>query len=220
MGVTALLMAGGKGTRLNIMGEKPLLEVGGKPIIQRVLEALKGANKVEDIIVVASKHTPQTAAFAQKQALKVLQAPGRGFCLDAKYAVKKLKLETVLTICADLPLITSEFIDEVITFYEKCKRPALTVVVPQELYARFGLSFDYVFNDNGKSLIPIGVNVVDGRRIEERYLDEEILQIDDVKVAVNVNTLQDMRIAEEHILGRIERNVVQIGEDTLPTTQK
>jgi adenosylcobinamide-phosphate guanylyltransferase len=199
MGVTALLMAGGKGTRLNIMGEKPLLEVGGKPMIQRVLEALKGANKVEDIIVVVSKHTPQTAAFAHKQALKVLQAPGRGFCSDAKYAVKKLKLETVLTICADLPLVTSKFIDEVITFYEKCKRPALTVVVPQELYARFGLSFDYVFNDNGKSLIPIGVNVVDGRRIEERYLDEEILQIDDVKVAVNVNTLQDMRIAEDFL---------------------
>jgi len=197
MVVTALLMAGGKGTRLNITGEKPLLEVCGKPMIQRVLEALKGATKVEDIVVVVSKHTPQTAAFAQKQALMVLRGPGRGFCLDAKYAIKKLKLETVLTICADLPLITSEFIDKVITFYEQCKKPALTVVVPQELYAKFGLSVDYFLNVNGKSLIPIGVNVVDGKRVEERYLDEEVLLIDDVKVAVNVNTLQDLKIAEE-----------------------
>jgi adenosylcobinamide-phosphate guanylyltransferase len=197
MDVTALLMAGGRGTRLNILGEKPLLEIGGKPMIQRVLEALRDATKVKDIVVVASKHTPQTAAFAQKQGLKVFQAPGKGFCLDANYAIRRLRLDKVLTICADLPLITGEFIDKVITFYEQCKKPALTVAIPQEVYAKYGLSFDYVLNVNGRSLIPIGVNVVDGKRIEERYLDEEILLIDDVKVAVNVNTLQDMRIAEE-----------------------
>jgi adenosylcobinamide-phosphate guanylyltransferase len=197
MDVTALLMAGGRGTRLNILGEKPLLEIGGKPMIQRVVEALRDATKVKDIVVVVSKHTPQTAAFAQKQGLKVFQAPGKGFCLDANYAIRRLRLDKVLTICADLPLITGEFIDKVITFYEQCKKPALTVAIPQEVYAKYGLSFDYVFNVNGRSLIPIGVNVVDGKRIEERYLDEEILLIDDVKVAVNVNTLQDMRIAEE-----------------------
>ena len=197
MDVTALLMAGGRGTRLNILGEKPLLEIGGKPMIQRVLEALRDATKVKDIVVVVSRYTPQTAAFAQKQGLKVFQALGKGFCLDANYAIRRLRLDKVLTICADLPLITGEFIDKVITFYEQCKKPALTVAIPQEVYAKYGLSFDYVFNVNGRSLIPIGVNVVDGKRVEERYLDEEILLIDDVKVAVNVNTLQDMRIAEE-----------------------
>ncbi len=220
MGVTALLMAGGRGTRLNIMREKPLVEVGGKPMIQRVLEALEGATKVEDIVVVVTKHTPQTAAFAQKQALKVLRAPSRGFCLDAKYAIKKLKLGTVLTICADLPLITSEFIDKVITIYEQCKKPALTVAVPQELYAKFGLSVDYVFNVNGKSLIPIGVNVVDGRRIDERYLEEEVLLIDDVKVAVNVNTLQDLEIAEEWLCRKNREEGAQLTENILLTIQK
>jgi len=203
MGVTALLMAGGKGTRLKSRGEKPLLEVGGKPMIERVIEALKGATKVEDIIVVVSRYTPQTAAFVRRQSLKVLQSPGKGFCLDAKYAIKKLKLGATLTICADLPLITSEFIDEVVTFYEQCKKPALTVTIPQELYAKYGLSSDYVYNYNGRNLIPIGVNVVDGKRIREKYLDEEILVIDDVKVAVNVNTPEDMRIAEGWLGGRI-----------------
>jgi adenosylcobinamide-phosphate guanylyltransferase len=202
MDVTALLMAGGKGTRLKTKGEKPLIKVCGKPMIQHVLEALKGTAKVEDIIVAVSRHTPKTAAFVRKQALKVLQTPGRGFCLDAKYAIKKLKLGTVLTICADLPLITSEFIDKVITFYEQCKKPALTVMAPQELYIKHGLSVNYVFNVKGKSLIPIGVNVVNGKRIGEKNLDEEILVIDDVKVAVNVNTLDDIRIAEQILYAR------------------
>jgi adenosylcobinamide-phosphate guanylyltransferase len=196
MNVTALLMAGGKGTRLKTKGEKPLIKVGGKPMIQHVLEALKGATKVNDIIVVVSRHTPKTATFARKQGLKVLQTPGKGFCLDAKYAIEKLKLETVLTICADLPLITSEFIDKVVTHYEQSKKPALTVMAPLEIYAKSGLSADYVFNVEGRSLVPIGVNVLNGKMIREKKLEEEILIIDDVKVAANVNTSNDLRIVE------------------------
>jgi adenosylcobinamide-phosphate guanylyltransferase len=202
MNVTALLMAGGRGSRLRDMGEKPLIKVCGKPMIQYVLEALEGATKVEDIIVAVSRYAPKTAAFVQGRALKALQTPGRGFCLDAKYAIKKLNLKTVLTICADLPLITSEFIDKVITSYEECKKPALTVMVPRELYTKYGLSVNYVFNIKGKSLIPIGVNVVDGRKVVRKNLDEEILIIDDIKVAVNVNTLDDIRIAEQILHAR------------------
>jgi len=196
MGVTALLMAGGEGSRLKTEGEKPLLKIGGKTMIEYVLEALKGAKKVDNIIVTISNHTPKTAAFARKQCLKVLQTPGKGFCLDARYAIKKLKLGTVLTICADLPLITSEFIDKVITHYEQSKKPALTVMAPLKIYTKFGLSADYIFNVEGKNLVPLGVNVIDGKRIKEKELEEEILVIDDARVAVNVNTFEDLRVAE------------------------
>jgi len=196
MGVTTLLMAGGEGTRLKPEDEKPLLKVGGKPMIEHVLNALKEAKKVEEIIVAVSEHTPKTAAFARKLSLKVLQTPGNGFCLDARYAIKKLKLGTVLTICADLPLVTSEFVDEVITRYEQCNKPALAVMVSLEIYTQLGLSTDYVFKIEGKNLVPAGINVIDGKRIGENELDEEILVVDDEKVAVNVNTLQDLRVAE------------------------
>jgi len=50
MGVTALVMAGGRGTRMGTE-EKSLLKVGGKPMVEYVLNALKGAKKVEEIIV-------------------------------------------------------------------------------------------------------------------------------------------------------------------------
>jgi len=104
----------------------------------------------------------------RKQDLKVLQTPGRGFCLDAKYAIKKLKLGTVLIICANLPLITSEFTDKVVTHYEQCGKPALAVMAPLELYIKSGLSADYVFNVKGRSLVPIGINVIDGKRVREK----------------------------------------------------
>jgi len=196
MGVTALVMAGGKGMRMKTTEEKPLVKVGGKRMIERVLNALKGAKKVEEIIVAVSEHTPKTAKFARKLSLKVLQTPRKGFCLDAGYAIKKLKLGTVLTICADLPLITSEFVDKVITHYEQCNKPALTVMIPLEIYKNLGFSTDYIFKIKGKNLVPAGVNVIDGKRIDEKELEEEIVVVDCERVAVNVNTQEDLRVAE------------------------
>ena len=46
MKVTALVMAGGKGTRMTLAEEKPLLHIGGKPVIDHVLKALKHAEKI------------------------------------------------------------------------------------------------------------------------------------------------------------------------------
>jgi adenosylcobinamide-phosphate guanylyltransferase len=196
MGVTALVMAGGKGTRMKSKEEKPLLRVGGKPLIKHVLNALKDAKKVDEIIVAVSEHTPKTASMVKRFSVKVLKTPGKGFCLDAQYAIKQLKLDTVLTISADLPLITSEVIDEVIERYEQCGKPALTVMLPSKIYKRPGLDVDYVFEVNGRSLTPVGINVVDGRKINEARLEEEIFVIPQEEIAVNVNRLEDLKIAE------------------------
>jgi len=198
MYVTALIMAGGRGLRLKPKGEKPLIKICGEPMIKYVIDALKGTSRINRIIVAVSRYTPKTAAFAKEQGLAVLQTPGRGFCLDLRYAVIKLKLGAVLAICADLPLITSEFINKVITSYEKCKKPALTVAAPLEIYKKIGLSTDFIFNVNERELVPIGVNMIDGVKVRETVgeLEEEILVVEDIEAVVNVNTPEDMRVAE------------------------
>jgi len=196
MGVTALVMAGGKGTRMKSGEEKPLLRVGDKLLIEHVLNALREAKKVDEIVVAVSEHTPKTAIVVKRFSVKVLKTPGKSFCLDAQYAIKKLKLDTVLTISADLPLITSEVIDEVIERYEQCGKPALTVMVPSKIYERLGLDVDYIFEVNGTCLVPAGINVVDGKRINEARLEEEIFVIPQEETAVNVNRLEDLKIAE------------------------
>lgn len=196
MGVTALVMAGGKGTRMKTEEEKPLLKVGGKPLIEHILNALRGAKKVNEIIVAVSHHAPKTAAVAKRFSVRVLRTPGKDWCSDVQYTIRKLQLGVVLTIAADLPLITSKVIEEVIEHYERCCKPALTVAVPLETCKRLGLSVDYLFEFQGKSVVPTGMDVIDGKRIDEGMLEEEILVVDDVRIAVNVNTLEDLKIAE------------------------
>lgn len=196
MGVTALVMAGGRGTRMKLREEKPLLKVGDKPIIQHVLDALKNAEKVDEIVVVVSKHTPKTGKMLKKSAIQVLEMPGKDYISDTQYAIKRLKLNTVVTISADLPLITSEVIDEVIEHYKQCGKPALAVVVSAETRERLGLKVDHVFEEKGRRLVPAGLNVIDGKRIDNAELEQETLIVNRKEIAVNINTLEDLKVAE------------------------
>jgi GTP:adenosylcobinamide-phosphate guanylyltransferase len=42
-----------------------------------------------------------------------------------------------------------------------------------------------------------GINVNDGRRIDEDELEQEIYVVDKVAVALNINTVDELRIAQE-----------------------
>jgi adenosylcobinamide-phosphate guanylyltransferase len=196
MGVTALVMAGGKGTRMALSEEKPLLKIGGKTVIEHVLAALENAEKVDSIVVAVSDYTPKTARFMAKFPVKVIKTPGKEYVSDMGYAVKRLKLQMVLAVAADLPLITGETIDDIVERYEQCGKPALTVVVSMETKEKLGLGGEYAFEVENRLVVPAGINVIDGRRIDEEELDEEICVVDRKEVAVNINTIQELRIAE------------------------
>jgi adenosylcobinamide-phosphate guanylyltransferase len=197
MRVTALVMAGGKGTRMSLLEEKPLLRVGTKTLVEHVLAALENAKKICDIVVSVSKFTPGTARLMHKLGVPVIETPGKGFVSDMGYAVRKLRLKTVLAISADLPLIKANIVDAIVEFYEKCGKPALSVVVPMETKTKLGIGGKYGFELNGKRVFPAGINLIDGRRIDEKELEEEIYISDFKEVAVNINTAGELRIANK-----------------------
>ena len=196
MGVTVVVMAGGKGTRMVLSEEKPIQQVAGKPIIEHVIESLQAAKKVDSIVVAVTDNVPKTASFVSKFPVKVVKTPGKEYIFDMQYVVKKLRLEKVLIIAADLPLITSEIIDSIVEDYEHCGKPALAVVVPIETKTKLGMSEEYAFAVNDKLVVPTGINMIDGRRIDDEELEQEICVCDREEVAVNVNTVQELRIAE------------------------
>jgi adenosylcobinamide-phosphate guanylyltransferase len=196
MTVTALVMAGGKGTRMALAQEKPLLMVGGKPVIEHVLQALKQAKKVDQIVVAVSNYTPKTAAHLAKFSVKVLKTPGKEYVSDMGYAVKALNLQTVLTISSDMPLITAEIIDDILEQYASCKKPALAVAVPLETKQKMGMSLGYAFDVDGRCVVPAGINVNDGAKIEDPELDQAIYVVDKPEVAVNINTVEELKVAE------------------------
>jgi adenosylcobinamide-phosphate guanylyltransferase len=101
-----------------------------------------------------------------------------------------------LAIAADLPLITGEIIDQIVKHYEQCGKPALTVAVPVTTKAKLGLGGEYAFEVDGRRVVPAGINVIDGARISEKELEQAICVVDNVEIALNINTVQELKIAE------------------------
>lgn len=200
MTVTALIMAGGKGRRMTLSEEKPLLLIGGKPVIEHVITALRNSQKVDFIVVAVSDYTPKTTHHLTEFPIKILKTPGKEYVSDMAYAVKTLKLETVLTVPADMPLLTGEIIDNVLGHYFKCGKPALAVAVPLETKQNFGMSLSYSFEYAGKRVVPAGINVNDGTKIGEAELDQAICLLDLPEVAININTIEELQVAEKEFL--------------------
>ena len=197
MGLTALIMAGGRASRMSPGIEKPLAEVGGKPMIVHVVEVLKKSQNIDRIVVAISRNTPKTATVARKIGAEILETNGLGYEEDMKFAIKKLKLRDVMVISADLPLLTSALVDRAIESYWREKNPALSVMVAAELVEKLGAKPSFVFDVGEKRMAPIGVNVIDGTRIDEPKLDETVLVADSDDSVLNVNTDEELRIARE-----------------------
>jgi adenosylcobinamide-phosphate guanylyltransferase len=190
-------MAGGKGTRMKITEEKPLIKVCGKPVIEYVLEALKNAKKIDTIIVAVSSCTPKTAKFLHEFPVKVVETPGKDYVSDMGYASQNLKLGVFLAIAADLPLVTSKALDAIVERYERCGKPALTVAVPFETKTKLGMCVEYSFKMDDRDVVPVGINVIDGhKRYGDEWLDQDICLLDLQELAVNINTLAELQLAE------------------------
>jgi adenosylcobinamide-phosphate guanylyltransferase len=198
MTVSALIMAGGKGTRMGAQEEKPLIKVCGKPVIQYVLEALENAKKIDKIYVAVTERTPKTAKFIEKFNVQVVMTPGQNYVSDMGYATQAAKLGKFLAIAADLPLVTAEILDRIVERYENCGKPALTVAVPIETKHRLCMGVDYSFKMDEKDVVPTGINVIDGgKRYGDEWLDQDIFLFDRDELAVNVNTPKELATAEK-----------------------
>ncbi|MBI4814396.1 MAG: NTP transferase domain-containing protein [Methanobacterium sp.] len=197
--VIALLMAGGKGTRMNSDLEKPLTIVKGKPLIEHVLSALQDSSCVDEIVVATSHHTPETGFHAENLGFRVLKTPGNGYVEDLSFFLSQEAFhhEVILTITSDLPLITGKIIDLVLDEYHKSSRPAMSVMVPVEIFRENGLKPSLVLGN----VVPSGLNILRGNDTEQ---DEEVLVLGKIELALNINSPEDI-ICLEKLWGNSRR---------------
>ena len=119
--------------------------------------------------------------------LSYLDTSGNGYVEDLSdilsFLEKKSKEDILIFINADLPLISSEMVDDVIRFYLKQEKPALSTVVPVEIFEDYNIDYEYEFEGN----VPSGLNIL---RSENVIQDEVILKVPKVEFAFNINTVE------------------------------
>jgi adenosylcobinamide-phosphate guanylyltransferase len=197
--IPALIMAGGKGSRMGLPLEKPLLQFLGKPLIDWVTEAVASATKISEFYVVTSDNTPKTEKHCKSKGWKVLHTEAKGYHDDLKQAVHDAGLTgAILTMPSDVPAVTGKFLDKVISSFEASEKDFFAVFVPLEARQRLGLSISSTDEYKGVWYAVSGVNIITGAKIQERKkIETSALITEETEVLLNVNTLKDLEIAEK-----------------------
>lgn len=186
-----LILAGGSGSRLNL-GEKPLVTIQGRPMIEYVLHAFLAGSC--NPVVVLTEETPYTSNWCRAKGIDCITASGEGYLEDIREAVGILEESGPFFTCvADLPCITSAIIRDVEVRYRSSGKEACSVWVPLDISRRSGCHSPYVGTIGGVPACPAGLNILRGDLIG-RPQDEVQVLIPDPRLAFNVNTREELAL--------------------------
>jgi adenosylcobinamide-phosphate guanylyltransferase len=196
--IPALIMAGGLGKRMELKVEKPLLQFMGKPLIERVVTAVKSSTQISKFYVVTSPNTPKTEAECLGERVPVIRTDGKGYHSDLVQAITEGNLLCpVMIIPSDLPALTGQFLDKVVSAFEESGKDALAVFIPIEIREKFKLSVSSTDEYRGTWYAVSGVNIIDGSRIRgEEKVSTSAIITSEIEVLLNINTQNDLAIAE------------------------
>lgn len=126
--LVTVILAAGKGTRMKSSMPKVLHPVGGKPMVQHVLDAANFAGARQNIIVVGFGSEAVTAAL-EGQAQFVLQAKqlGTGHAVMQAKDLLENFTGTVMVLCGDTPLLRGELLAKL--YAEHCAAQAAATVL-------------------------------------------------------------------------------------------
>ncbi|MDB2271135.1 NTP transferase domain-containing protein [Halorubrum ezzemoulense] len=222
-------MCGGRGTRLDREGEKPLAPVAGRSMVNRTLDAL-AASRVETAYAAVSPHTPRTrerlgerasgggrvADGAERGAgsveVTVVDTPGDGYVADLQAALAEGPEPPVLTVAVDLPLLDGPAVDAVLDAHAAAGSDSLSVRVPAARKRGLGASADAAtrYDDGdgdeaaGEAVDPPDERVPAGVNVVgaiDGAGDEAVRATRDARLALNVNRPGDRRLAERILTG-------------------
>lgn len=185
----ALIMAGGTGSRL-ACGEKPLIHICGRPMISYIADAFRSSG-CEPVAVVSWK-TPMTANWCRAHDIAAVRMDGDGYIEDMVSAVQHLEERHPLIVSvSDIPCLTPSIIRTILQVYQNCGKDALSTWVPANRVKSCRGGVPYREQVNGTGACPVGINILRGDIIE-RAQEEFLLLLDEPRLAMNVNTREDL----------------------------
>jgi len=184
-----LVMAGGKGIRMNLDNEKLLLKYK-KPVILHVVDSLKNSNCFSKILATTSSNSPKTKKLLQENNVETFDTPGIGYVEDLNLALKTIN-DIVLVTSGDLPLLDKEVIQKIVNQYDS-RNIWTSILVTNKFLTTLGIESDYSVNFDNQECHYTGISLVNSEKISSlENLEENYIIIDDKRIAFNLNTKQD-----------------------------
>jgi adenosylcobinamide-phosphate guanylyltransferase len=206
-------MCGGLGSRMqSAEKEKPMIELAGRSLVERVLDALKGSGRFSRIVAAVSPATPRTREFLLSRGVEVIDTPGGGYPRDLSFLLSRLaagKERHVLVVPADLPLLTAEAVGRATELLlssalgKKEREAAASIVMEKSFVEGLGISPSVLVDDgychSGITLFSFfSPNAASGDNTKE--IKESYITFNRIELAVNVNTKREKERAERLLL--------------------
>ncbi len=130
-----------KSTRLP---KKLILEIEGRQIIRWMIDRLKLSNSIDEIIICTSENSQDDILeeIAQEEKIGIFRGHEDDVIQRLYEASKVYNLDYALNITADCPLVSFEYIDEIISVYKKTNADFIrTLDLPHGLFS-YGLKVE------------------------------------------------------------------------------
>lgn len=197
----ALINAGGKGTRMGPCGiEKPMQIIGDKPVVERVVNALRASDNIDKILVSVSDNTPETEKHLKSMNVETIKTSGEDFMEDLHDSFKVLEGKFVFTCPSDLPFISTEEIDKFIASFDANRMESLIAMIDIKAFEKHNIKPSYTRDLYGSEWVVSGVSIMDREKtLQDIYLQEFLYETDCLEFAMNVNTQEELDQARKII---------------------
>jgi adenosylcobinamide-phosphate guanylyltransferase len=186
------VMAGGKGTRMNLDDEKLLLKYK-KSIILHVVDSLNDSNCFSKILAITSLHSPKTKKLLQENNIKTFDTSGIGYAEDLTLVLQSTN-DSVLVTSGDLPLLDKEIVRQIVNYYDS-EKIWTSILVTNKFLTTLGLKSNYSVNYDNEICHYTGISLINANKItSSENINENYIIMDDKRVAFNLNTKQDYEL--------------------------
>jgi molybdenum cofactor cytidylyltransferase len=193
VGVTAVVLAAGRATRMG--GQKLLLPLAGRPVVQWVVDAALGSTAKETIVVVGHEAGRLREALAGRRVTVVVNTryeQGLSTSLQAGVRAAGETCDAAIFLLGDQPFVTSALLDRLIDGFAETGKRVVRPVVDDEPANPVLMSAE-LFPEILEQCGDVG-----GREIVARYADDvSLVPVDDPRLAVDIDSVEDYEAARE-----------------------
>jgi xanthine dehydrogenase accessory factor len=189
--VAAVVLAAGQATRMG--GRKVLLPIGGRPMVQRVVDATLASKAIQTIVVVGHEADSVVAALAERPVTVVVNpdyAEGMSSSMRAGLEAVDAGADGALILLADQPFVGPALLDRLIDRFGACGKPIVRASI-DGLPGNPVLVSTTLFPELARERGDVG-----GRRVVEEHQNEVCLvPVDDAREIMDIDSAPDYKTA-------------------------
>ena len=187
-----LVMAGGRGSRMEFPAPEKLLLEYEKPVIFHVIDSLNDSHCFSKVFAATSSNSPDTKFELEQIGIETLDTSGDGYVNDLNFLLQKMG-GSVFVVSGDLPLLDKEIIQKLVKF--NTESIWTSFLVSKKFLNSLGLESNLLINYGDIDCVHTGISIINADKIQNLdQVKENYIILDDKRIAFNLNTNEDFEL--------------------------